>query len=206
MRRRKELGPTIILSWTMLYYCGSLSNEQTMCRLVVHCFNKSLRLNSLDKSLAFSPHFSLSNEQTMCRFSSKNQSAILAPAKEDKTYLELQRAVTKFNTPCTLDEFLNINNDVVVCEILTDKDIVQVYLPDNNNNDNDDHQEESKFGEPPSAGEAYAACRILPAYQLTDGKPINSNFDEMYMNIEHQFFKEVTGRKKQTLITHYFTN
>ncbi|KAK9718233.1 hypothetical protein QE152_g23271 [Popillia japonica] len=97
-------------------------------------------------------------------WSNVHQSAILTPAEEDRTYLELQTAVTKFNTPCTLNEFLNIDNDVMVCETLTDEDIldnVRVHLPDNNNNDNDDQQEESKFGEPPTAGEAYALVRFF---------------------------------------------
>ncbi|KAK9711555.1 hypothetical protein QE152_g25400 [Popillia japonica] len=55
-----------------------------------------------------------------------------------RTYLELQTAVTKFNTPCTLNGFLDIDNDVVVCETLTDEDIVdnvRVHLPNNNNNE-----------------------------------------------------------------------
>lgn len=125
------------------------------------------------------------------------------PPEENEVFEDLQRAVASFNTPCAVEEFLSVDDNLVVCETLSDEEIVnnvQSHQEDINDHDNDNQD----FGDPPTAAEAYAACQVLRSYQVINQKPLDKKFDEISSDIERQYFLNVFENKKQTLITNYF--
>lgn len=77
----------------------------------------------------------------------------------DDAYTELERVVNIFEYSCRTEEFVNVNNNFLICEELTDNDIVGNVTADDHEEGNED--EEEVFGKSSTASKLMSPARLF---------------------------------------------
>lgn len=117
---------------------------------------------------------------------------------------DLRDAISLLTSDCSVDDYLQVDDEIITCEELSDMDIVSRQTIEEELNE-DVSQESEVFGKITTVAEAYAACSTIRAFFHTaeTSNSVKEAFSVISTSIEKEFIADVRGRR-QTKITDFF--
>lgn len=171
--------------------------------------NDNTKVSILDAILMVSKAWESVRKETITncfRVSSLTKDLQPGIAYEDITQTHLQDAVSLLSSDCSADDYVQVDDEIITCEELSDIDIALSHQTMEEEHNTDEAGEESEdFGKIPTVAEAYAACSTLRAFVQTaeTSQSVKESFSVVSTSIEKMFFAEVQGRR-QTKLTDFF--
>lgn len=175
--------------------------------------NDDTKVSILDAILMVSKAWESVRKETIVncfRVSGLTKVAQPGTSYEDITDTNLQDAVSLLSSNCSADDYVQVDDEIITCEELSDIDIALSHqstessaVEEHNSNDASEGSED--FGKIPTVAEAYAACSTMRAFvQTTEtSQNVKECLSAVSTSIEKMFFAEVRARR-QTKITDFF--
>ena len=119
-------------------------------------------------------------------------------SREDSADTDLRDAVSLLTSDRSVDDYVQVDDEIITCEQLSDPDIPVSRRTIEEEPDEDVSQESEVFGKFPTVAQAYAACSTVRAFFHTaeTSHNVNEAFAVISTTIEKEFIGNVRGRRK----------